>query len=91
MLSSSPARLMRRIEAVTIAVPLAAIEVEHHFAVRIAGGAEKQPRAEFVTGNDEGIGHALLLQPPCRARTISTLSPGLTPCRATPRAARQNR
>ena len=52
---------MRRIEAVTISVPLAAIGIEHDLAVGIAGAAEKQPRAEFVSGNDQRIGHLLLL------------------------------
>ena len=79
-LSASPARLMRRIEAVTISVPLAAIAVEHDLAVRIAGGAEEQPRAELAAGDGQRIRHlrsCSINQPPWRARTISTLSPGL--------------
>src|SRR6185295_12812568 len=31
--------------------------VDHELAVRIAGGPEKQTRAEFAAGNDQGVGH----------------------------------
>src|SRR5215472_16608376 len=51
--------------------------VEHELAVGIARGAEKEARGELAASDDQGIGHgASLLYPPCRARTISTLSPG---------------
>ena len=58
--------------------------VEHDLAIGIAGAAEKQPRAELMAGDDERIGHLFAPSktsfghPPCRARTISTLSPGLS-------------
>jgi len=83
----SPARLMRRIEAVTIWVPLAAT---HRASAcgGIAGGAQKQARPELAAGDDERIGHFLhfladmeqlrIRSPPWRARQISTLSPGLS-------------
>ena len=56
-LSSSPARLMRRIEAVTISVPLAAMESSMSLRFGITGGAEEQARAELAAGDDQGIGH----------------------------------
>ena len=84
-LSSSPARLMRRIEAVDHLAAARGERVEHDLPVRIAGGAEEQPGAELAAGNDQRIGHrnnshhpTLAHQPPWRARTISTLSPGLS-------------
>ena len=46
-LSSSPARLMRRIEAVDHLGAARRHRVEHHLPVGIAGGAEEQPRAEL--------------------------------------------
>src|SRR4029077_20588728 len=52
--------------------------VEHDLAIGIAGAAEKQPRRKFLAGNDQRIGHRICSYPPCRARTISTLSPGLS-------------
>src|SRR4029077_6110871 len=88
--------------------------VEHDLAVRVAGGTKEKPRAEFLPGNDQRIGHSVLQdsvplipaqagiqwgatgsppsrgraeilpaiiglsQPPCRARTISTESPGFS-------------
>src|SRR5262249_45003852 len=51
--------------------------LEHHLAVGITRGAEKQARSKLAAGNHKRIGHMLLLHPPWRARTISTLSP---PC-----------
>ena len=47
---------MRRIDTVTISAPLAAMRVEHHLPVRIAGGAEEQPRVKLAAGDDQRIG-----------------------------------
>src|SRR5262249_13070952 len=49
--------------------------IEHQLAVGIARGAEEKARAKLAAGNHKRIGHWLLLYPPWRARTISTLSP----------------
>src|SRR6516165_10784849 len=80
-LSSSAARLIRRIDAVTISVPLAATAasmiLRFGYPAVPRNSRERNVRPAITSSSDRSCIDNLT-QPPCNTRTISTRSPGFS-------------